>query len=373
MDLDSLRRILALIVKELLAILKDPRSRYTVFVPPTIQLLVFGYAATYDLSRVRYAACDQDRSAASRQFLASLEGSGTFLRVANLESAEEIQPWIDARKALAVVQIPRDFERNLLAGRHADVQVIVDGRNSNTAGTALNYIGTITDSFNVAWNREHQGVEPPIRIESRAWYNPNLETRWFMIPGLLGMLVLIQVIIITAMSVAREREQGTFDQLLVTPFRPFEIMIGKALPGILVGMVQATFVVFVARFWFGIPFNGSLGTLYTGIFIFLLSAVGMGLMISSLVNTMQQALLGAFVIVMPCSLLSGLGTPISNMPQAVQYLTLINPLRYAISVTHRVFLEGAPFHLILPELIPMGGIALVTLSVAVWMFRHKLT
>jgi ABC-2 type transport system permease protein len=342
-------------------------------VPPTIQILLFGYAATYDLSRVRYAVYDQDRSAAARAFVAKLEGAGIFMRVANVTAEEDIRPLIDSRRVLAVVHIGEDFERQLLSGREADVQVIVDGRNSNTASTALNYIGTVTDSFNAAWAREHKGVMPPVRVASRAWYNPNLETRWFMIPGLLGMLILIQTVIITAMSVAREREQGTFDQLLVTPFRPFEIMIGKALPSIFVGMVQATVVISVARFWFGIPVNGSLGTLYAGIFIFLLSAVGMGLMISSLVSTMQQALLGAFVIIMPCSLLSGLSTPISNMPTAVQLLTFVNPLRYAISITHRVILEGAPLGLILSELAPMAAIACVTLAIAVWMFRRKLT
>lgn len=371
--MDSLLRIMTLIFKELLAILKDPRSRYTIFVPPTIQMLVFGYAATYDLNSVRYAVYDQDHSAASREYLSRLEGSRTFSRVADLQSQEKISYLVDSRQVLLVVQIGQDFERRLLSGKTADVQVILDGRNSNTAGTALNYINTITDSFNRDWNLSHGGPSPPVRVASRAWFNPNLETRWFMIPGLLGMLVLIQTVIITAMSVAREREQGTFDQLLVTPFRPFEIMIGKSLPSIMVGMTQSTVVIAVAHFWFKIPFNGSLGTLYLGILLFLIAAVGVGLMISSLVTTMQQALLGAFLIIMPFSLLSGLSTPISNMPEAVQYLTLVNPLRYAISISHRVFLEGASLRDVAPDLWPMACIAFVSLSVAVRMFRSRLT
>jgi ABC-2 type transport system permease protein len=371
--MDSIRRILALIFKELLAILKDPRSRFTVFVPPTIQILVFGYAATYDLDRVRFAVYDQDRSAISREFLATLDGSSAFQRVFDLLDSKEIPGLIDNRQVLLVVQIGADFGRRLISGKTADVQVIVDSRNSNTAGTALNYLNTMAETFNARWKLAHGGTSPPVRVATRSWYNPNLETRWYMIPGLLGMLVLIQTVIITAMSVAREREQGTFDQLLVTPFRPFEIMIGKSLPSIMVGMAQSTVVVLVAFFWFKIPFNGSLGTLYLGILVFLIAAVGIGLMISSLVTTMQQALLGAFVIVMPCSMLSGLGTPIANMPESVQLLTLINPLRYAIAIAHRVFLEGATLPTLLPELWPMALISLVSLTVAVYMFRHRLT
>ena len=371
--MDSIRRIVALIFKELLAILKDPRSRFTVFVPPTIQILVFGYAATYDLDRVRFAVYDQDRSAISREFLATLDGSSAFQRVFDLLDSKEIPGLIDNRQVLLVVQIGADFGRRLISGKTADVQVIVDSRNSNTAGTALNYLNTMAETFNAKWKQAHGGAPPPVRVATRSWYNPNLETRWYMIPGLLGMLVLIQTVIITAMSVAREREQGTFDQLLVTPFRPFEIMIGKSLPSIMVGMAQSTVVVLVAFFWFKIPFNGSLGTLYLGILVFLIAAVGIGLMISSLVTTMQQALLGAFVIIMPCSMLSGLGTPIANMPESVQLLTLINPLRYAIAIAHRVFLEGATLPTLLPELWPMALISLVSLTVAVYMFRHRLT
>jgi ABC-2 type transport system permease protein len=194
-----------------------------------------------------------------------------------------------------------------------------------------------------------------------------------MVPGLIGMLTLVQMIIITAMSVAREREQGTFDQLLVSPFRPMEIMIGKSLPSILIGLVQSTLVLCIALFWFRIPFQGQLPVLYSGIFLFLVAAVGIGLMISSVVATMQQALLGSFLIIMPFALLSGLSTPISNMPPEIQAITLVNPLRYAISIVHRVFLEGASFKGIAPDLWPLALIALFSLSFAVWMFHRRLS
>jgi ABC-2 type transport system permease protein len=181
------------------------------------------------------------------------------------------------------------------------------------------------------------------------------------------------MVILTAMSVAREREQGTFDQLLVTPLRPSEIMVGKSIPSILIGLIQTTLVLCVALYWFNIPFQGSLWTLYLGVLVFLIAAVGVGLMISSVAATMQQALLGSFLTIMPFALLSGLSTPISNMPREVQMITLLNPLRYAISIVHRVFLEGASLQDILPDLWPLTLIAVITLSVAVWMFRHRLT
>jgi len=370
--MESLRRILALIRKELLAILKDPRSRFTVLGPPIFQTLIFGYAATYDLSQVRYAVYDQDRSEASRQFLADMDGSGAFRRVANLWNQREIGPLIDSKTVLIVVQIGQDFERRLLSGQPADVQVIADGRNSNTAGTALNYIGTIADSFNARRQRTYSGTSPPVQAVPRAWYNPNLETRWYMVPGMIGMLTLVQMVIITAMSVAREREQGTFDQLLVTPFPPIEIMIGKSVPSVLIGLVQVSMVLTLALFWFKIPFQGSLFTLYLGVFLFLIASVGIGLMVSSVAATMQQALLGSFLTIMPFAMLSGLNTPISNMPREVQYVTLLNPLRYIISIIHRVFLEAASLRGIATDLWPLALIAAFSLSIAVWMFRRRL-
>jgi ABC-2 type transport system permease protein len=327
---------------------------------------------------------DQDRSGASREFLARLDGSGVFHRVADLDRAADIRSTIDEGRALLVIQIDQDFERRLVAGQPADVQVIADGRNSNTAGTALGYLAVIAETFNADWRQTHSlnpGLaadprQPPVRgvqVTTRAWYNPNLETRWNMIPSLIGTLTMMQVLLLTAMSVAREREQGTFDQLLVTPFRPAEIMAGKALPSVLIGMVQATTILLVAQLWFHIPFAGSFVTLYAALIFFLLAAVGIGLLLSAVAATMQQAMLYGFVVMMPFALLSGLTTPISNMPEALQYFTLLNPLRYAIEMVHRVYLEGAGLDRLIPDLWPLAVIALVTLSAASWLFRHRLT
>jgi pyoluteorin transport system permease protein len=350
--LGALLRIVALTRKELLAVLKDRRARMSLFLPPVVQALIFGYAATYDLNHVTYAALDQDHSAASRQLLAGLDGSGVFERVANLQRAADIAAVIDARSALLVV--------------------IADGRNSNTGGLAMSYVGSIVQQFNARWGRDHGLPPPPLEIVARAWYNPNLETRWFMIPGMIGTLTLIQTMMLTAMSVAREREQGTFDQLLVTPFRPFEIMAGKALPSMLVGTIQATGVLLVAQLWFHIPFAGSYLTLYSGLLLFLLAAVGIGLLVSAVAATMQQAMLYSLLLIMPFSLLSGLTTPLSSMPTAVRYLTAINPLSYAIDITRRVYLEGTGLELLGADLWPLAVLAAVTLSAAAWLFSNRM-
>ena len=369
--LESLLRIVALTRKELLAVLKDPRARNALLLPPILQCLLFGYAATYDLNHVPYVVLDRSQSLASQDLLSRFDGTALFERVAEVRTQQEVRDYINDRRALLAVEIPDDFERRLQKGA-ADVQIIADGRNSNTAGTALGYAQSVVDSFNGNWLADHGQPGPPVTVEARAWYNPNLVTRWNMIPGLIGTLTMIQTLMLTAMSVAREREQGTFDQLLVTPFRPAEIMAGKAFPSMLVGIVQATGVLLVAQVWFRIPFQGSFLTLYSGLALFVLAAVGVGLVVSALCYTMQQAMLFSFILIMPFALLSGLTTPISNMPPSLQYFTFINPLRYAIDIAQRVYLEGAGPGVLLPDLWPLAVIAAVTLAAASYMFKHRL-
>jgi ABC-2 type transport system permease protein len=290
----SLLRILALIRKEFLAVLKDPRSRFIIFLPPILQCLIFGYAASFDLNSVPYAVLDQDHSAASAALLSRLDGSGIFRRQADLVRVEDISTWIDSRRALLVIRIDQDFERHLLAGEPAQVQVIADGRNSNTAGTALGYFESVVDDFNADWRSNPRSARPPLRVVTRSWYNPNLDSRWSMIPSLIGTLTMMGTLMLTAMSVAREREQGTFDQLLVTPFRPFEIMAGKAVPNMVIGLAQSTTILLIAQFWFHIPFVGSFVVLYAGLGLFLMAAVGLGLFVSSIARPCSR----------PCSTLS---------------------------------------------------------------------
>ena len=370
---ESLQRIATLIRKELLAVFKDPRSRTILFLPPMMQCLLFGYAASYDLNDVPYAVLNQEHSAASQAFLAGLDGSNVFRRTAELRSTSEIADYINDKRALLVLVIERDFERRLFAGEPAKIQVIADSRNSNTAGIATAYVSSVAAAFSTQWRQAHGKAGPPLELVIRAWYNPNLETRWHMVPSLIGTLTMLSTLLLTALSVAREREQGTFDQLLVTPFRPAEIMAGKAVPSMLVGLGQASTILLVAQLWFHIPFAGSFLTLYAGLSVFLMAAVGMGLFVSAFSQTMQQAMLYAFVLIMPCTLLSGLTTPISNMPQILQAATAVNPLRYAIEIAQRVYLEGASLDTLTAELWPLAIIGVLTLSSSAWLFRHKLT
>ncbi|MEY6433229.1 ABC transporter permease [Thioalkalicoccus limnaeus] len=364
-------RLLALTVKEFLALFRDKRSRIVVIVPPLIQLLVFGYAASFDLHRIDYAVLDRDGGAAARELLARFEGAPSFAFAGHLNHPDAIGAHIDRRAVRLVIQIPPRFSADLSGGRTASVQILVDGRNSNSAQVVRNDVVRILADFNRDWASAQGLPGLPTRLVIRAWYNPNLESRWFFVSGLVGLLTLVVTMMVTALSVAREREQGTFDQLLMTPLRPAEILIGKALPGVLIGVVQASLVMTIAVFWFEIPLTGDLRALYSGVLLFALAAVGIGLMISALAATLQQALLGAFLFMVPAVILSGFATPIDNMPAAVQALTLIDPLRYYLVILRGVFLEGAGFGQVWPQLWPLALIALFTLGAAGWLFRHR--
>ncbi len=370
--LASLFRVLTLIRKELLVILKDPKSRASLVLPPILQCLIFGYAATYDLNTVPYALVDLDRSATSRELISKLEGSGIFQRQGTLVQVEQAASLLNNQKIVLVIVVEREFERQLASGGPAAVQLIADGRNSNTSGVAQGYANSIIADFTTEW-RSRQGLPAPgVQVTTRSWFNPQLETRWTMIPSLVGTITMMMTMMLTAMSVAREREEGTFDQLLVAPFTPTEIMIGKAIPSMIVGIVQASAILLVALFWFQIPFAGSFLTLYVGLALFLAAAIGFGLFLSSLAANMQQAMILCFMFLMPFMLLSGLMSPTDNMPEALQYATMINPLKYAISITRQVYLEGAQFTEMLPDMIALIVIAAVTMPISAWMFRHRL-
>ena len=371
--LAAFQRIAALIRKELLAILSDGSTRIVLVVPAVMQTLIFGFAATFDLNRVPYAVLDSSRSATSAALLARIDGTALFERVANLDAVPQIAPIVDRGQVLLVLHIPQRLEAGLAAGESVPLQLILDARNSTTAGTAAAYLGTIVDSFNAEQRvRAGLGAASPLRIETRAWFNPQLQTRWNFVPALIAALSMLQTLMLTALSVAREREQGTFDQLLVTPLSPAEIMVGKALPPVLIGLVQATLVLGVARLLFQIPMAGSFGTLYVGLVSFMLAGVGIGLAISALSATMQQAMFSAFVLLMPMMLLSGLATPVANMPRGLQLATYVNPLRFGIDYVRRAYLEGVGLATLWPDLVPMLAMAALTLPLAAWLFRNRL-
>jgi drug efflux transport system permease protein len=365
-------RIVALMIKEFLALLKDKKSRFVIVIPPVLQLLVFGYAATYDLKHVPYALYNEDQGLFSRELVARFSGSPTFMEQVRVSHEEEIRPLVNDKKVLLVLHLKPTFSRDLLMGRPASIQVIADGRNSNTAMLALNYVNSIVNQLNEEWSQRLGRPGPPARLEIRAWFNPNLESRWFMVPGIVGLLTLVVTMLVTALSVAREREQGTFDQLLVTPMTPVEILAGKALPGFIIGFLEATAIMLIAVLWFDIPLRGSVATLYGGLALFLLSAVGVGLMISAIAVTQQQGLLGAFLFMVPAVILSGFATPIANMPAAIQLITYVDPLRYFIIILRQLFLEGTPAAALLHQLWPMALIGVASMALAGWLFRHRM-
>ena len=365
----TLAQMVALVRKELLALIKEPASRALLIAPAFLQALLYGYGATYDLTHVPYAVLDQSHSAASVELLARLDATGVFVRTATLTSSQQIADQVDAGRVVLVVSIPADFAQRLHAGQTAPLQVILDGRNSSTAGSAASHVGAIVAAYNAALGGGNAGI----RLERRAWFNPNLESRWNMMPGLIAALSMLQTLLLAALSVAREREQGTFDQLLVTPLTPMQILIGKALPSILVGLAQSTVIFLIIRFWFAIPMQGSVYLLYFGLIVFTMAAVGVGLSISALALTMQQAMLYTFLLIMPLMLLSGLFTPVRNMPEVLQLATYANPLRFGIDIVRRVYLEGAGFADIWREFIPLLVLAAITLPLAAWLFRNRLS
>ncbi|RJE84582.1 ABC transporter permease [Paracoccus onubensis] len=363
-----LAQLFALIRKELRAILKDPSSRALLFAPALMQALLFGYGATYDLTHAPYAVLDQSRSAASTEIIARLDGTGVFQRIATLDNTSQIAEQIESGDALLVLQFQPDFAARLSAGAEAPVQVILDGRNSSTAGLASAYVSSIVAAYNA-----DQGATTPLTIVRRAWFNPNFESRWNLMPALIASLSMLQTLMLAALSVAREREQGTFDQLQVTPLTPTQILIGKALPSILVGLLQSTIIYLIIRYWFGIPMNGQVWLMYLGLITFTTAAVGLGLSISAVALTMQQAMLYTFILIMPLMLLSGLLTPVRNMPDILQWVTYANPLRFGIDLVRRVYLEGAGFRDVSFDFVPLLAVAAVTLPLAAWLFRNRLS
>ena len=365
------QQVLALIVKELLAVLRDKKSRMILVGPPLIQLIVFGYAATYDLNDVPIAIYNQDDSATSRDLVTRFTGSPTFQLVAMLHSDRRINELIDSRQVQMVLVIDPRFTRNLMTNEPAPVQAIVDGRNSNTALLVVGYANTILTEFALAWNAAHGGPAPPAVLEMRARYNPTLSSRWFIVPGIIAVLTQVVTLLVVGLSVARERETGTFDQLLVTPLRQFDILLGKGLPGLLIGGIEASVIIAAAVWWFDVPLRGGLLPLYLGLFLFVVAVTGIGLMISSLAVTQQQALLGAFLFMVPSIILSGFATPIANMPAWVQDLTLLNPMRYFLVIVRGVFLEGSSMSSLASQYWPMAVIGVATLATAAWLFRRR--
>ncbi|BAT59591.1 inner membrane transport permease YbhR [Variibacter gotjawalensis] len=364
-------RLKALIIKELLAVLRDPRGRMVLIVPPIMQLFVFAYAATMEVRNVDIAVLNRDGGAASIELISRLQGSPTFHRIVRVTRNEEMAEAVNMQRVLLAMHISPTFSADIAARRPTDIQLILDGRRSNASQLAGAYVSQIVTAYSADITLR-AGAEPAEPIVPRFWFNPALDTQWFMVPNLIAVIAVLIGLIVTGLSVARERELGTFDQLMVSPLRTHEILVGKTVPPLIIGHVHCTFYLLAAVFWFGLPVHGALAMFYIGVFFYLTALIGIGLFISSLSATQQQAILGSFLFMIPATLTSGFATPIDNMPTWLQHVTVINPLRYFIAIVRGVFLKGLPLDEMVRNTIPLILIAIVTLSVAAWMFRRRM-
>ncbi len=363
-------RLGALIVKELLAAFRDPRARMALVGPPIIQLFLFAYAATLEVSNVPIGVLNQDWGLASEQLISRFERASAFSEIRRYGSPSEVKAAIDRQEVMIVVHIGQDFSRKLAAGEPAAVQLLLDGRKSNSAQLVNGYVGTIVRQFADDFR---EGRTAPSEIVDRSWYNPNREYRTAMVPTLIGILSMTMVLMIVGMSVARERELGTFEQLLVSPLQPLEIVIGKAVPGLIVGLAQGVAITLIVILVFRIPMAGSPLALFAGLLVFLLAVIGVALFISSLVANQQQAMMGIMVFMMPAMLLSGFASPVQNMPGWLQAVTMVNPLTHFMVIMRGVFLRDMPFWLVAQRIWPMALIAVVTISAAAWLFRRRVS
>ncbi|MBM3197944.1 MAG: ABC transporter permease [Chlamydiae bacterium] len=362
------KRVYYLVKKEFLAILRDRRSRFVLIIPPLIQLFLFSYAATLDVKNVSIAILNQDTGKLSEEFVQRVRGSPVFSHVVAIESLQQGKQMLDRQQVLVFLQLDAQFSRNLLAGKPAKVQAILDGRKSNTSQVVMGYLEKIITQYNVDTSHPQRLV-----MLSRNWFNPNLLYTWFTVPGLVATLAMMTSLVVTAMTVARERELGTLDQLLVSPLSPLEIVMGKTIPGVFIGIMQASLMILAAVTLFSIPLTGSLLLLYGSLFFFILSTVGVGLFLSSLARTQQQALLYTFVFLAPSVILSGFATPVENMPSLLQKITDINPLKHFLLISRGVFLKDLSAAGVWAHTYPLMLFAGVNLLGASIFFKKRIT
>ena len=367
-----LHRISTLVIKEMQALLRDRQGRALLIVPVLLQLAIFPFASTLEVKNNTLAVLNQDEGAEAVELMQRLARAAAFTELLVLRGESELRQAIDDQRALLVLRFSPTFSRDVTAGRPAVIQAILDGRRSNSGQIALGYIRQMLQGYLDDRNIAQQRVAFS-EIVVRHWFNPNLDYVRHIVPCLVAIITTISTLVVTSLSVAREREQGTFDQLLVSPLTPGMIMIGKTIPALLVATAQGTVVLSAGIFVYGIPFQGSLGLLYGSMFFYILALAGFGLLISSICSTQQQAFLGVFSFMMPAILLSGFPSPVENMPVWLQYIDWFNPLRHFIVIVKGVFLKDISSLLLLHSLWPLLVIALITLSAANWIFRRRLS
>ena len=365
----SFTRLRAQFIKEVLSILRDPRSRMVVFVPPILQLLVFSFAATLEVRNVDIAVYNQDAGRWSLELVQRLGNARFITHVRHVDSQRHLRELIDRGEVIAALAIPVDFSRTIAAGDSGRAQVLVDGRRSNSGQITVAYLSAIAADVGAEVVPDAQVPNP---VVVRHGFNPNLVYRWFIVPGLTGILALFSALLITSLSIARERELGTFDQLLVSPTSTPEIIVSKSLPALAIGTLLGLLMISAGVFLFGIPFTGSFGLLLASLVLFILSVVGIGLTISAVSMTQQQAILGAFAIGVPAVLMSGFATPVENMPVFLQWLAQAIPLTHFLIIVEGSFLKAMPSGGILARLWPLAVIALATLTMATAFVRGRL-
>jgi len=374
------RRIRQLLLKEFLQFRRDRSAWLRLLVPPMIQVLLFGYAATFEVFNVPSAILDQDRSPESRTLVDAFAHSSRFQLRLQPSSREQVQQAVESSTVQVGIIVPPGFSERLRQGQSAPLQVLVDGTNSNSALIALGYVGEIAGGVGQAYARdlaERNGRalgSPLVQIEvaRRYWYNPNLNSRWFFVPGVIGTLVLVTIVNLTAFAIVREREVGTLEQLLVTPIRPVEFILGKTLPFFCIGLVEVLLVAALGMLWFRVPFVGNPLLLFAGTCLFLLSTLAIGLLISTLCRTQQQAFATNFFVLNPMFILSGFSFPIHSMPEPLQWLTLLDPLRYYLVIIRGTFLKGVGLDILWPQFAGLAALSLVLLALSVLRFRKSL-
>lgn len=353
-------RIAALIVKELQQLLSTRRNVMMLLMPLFLQLAVFPFATTLEVRNATLAVLNEDQGAEAVEFVQRIAAASAFTGVLAVHDEAALRRIVDGQEALLAIRIPPDFSRKVLTGETAGVQAVIDGRRSNAAQIAFSYIQQVAIRF----AEERAGEVAPARLVVRNLYNPNLEYRWFVLPSLVAIIATVGCLLVTALSLAREREEGTFDQLLVTPLTPATIMLGKAIPGILVAMAQGGIISLAAVTLFGVPLTGPAWLLALAMFAYSAALCGVGLLISAISSSQQQAFLGVFCFMVPSVVLSGYLAPVENMPTVLRWLSEINPLTHFIAMSKGIFLKSYGLREALPQLMTLFAIAAVTLFAA---------
>jgi ABC-2 type transport system permease protein len=364
-------RIFTLVIKELETLLQDRQSRLTLIMPLFMQLALFPFAATLEVKNNTLAVYNEDNGRESTELVQRFSRAEAFTQLLSLHSEAEVRRIVDNQQALIVLRFPPDFSRDVAAGRPPKIQALLDGRRSNSGQIALGYVQQIVNDY-TSDRLESQQKTSSSTLVARYWFNLNLDYKWHILPCLIAIITSINALIVTALSVAREREQGTLDQLLVSPLTPGMIMVGKIIPAILIAVAQGTIILLAAIFFYRIPFQGSFLPLYASMVFYSLALAGFGLLISSVCATQQQAFLGVFCFMMPAVLLSGFATPVDNMPVWLRDLDWVNPLRHFIVIVKGLFLKDFGHVALFRSLYPLLVIAVGTLGAANYMFRRRL-